>query len=329
VRLVLGVALLAAMVSFGAAPRKNAKHAPAPPVAEPAPAPAPAPEPAPAPAPVAEPTPPEPAPAAAPAPAPLPAAKPTAPISGKPKLVVLDLVAGSGVDASMARSFGEAITHEVSKRGFFETTSTQEIQTMLGVERQRQLLGCSEAAQSCMGELADAMGARFVLSGSLSKLGDAFQLSLQTIDTQKTQPLGRSVRIARDASTLNALIPFAVAEATGTPLPPPPSKVLPLSLVIGGGALIIAAAVLGMDGLSRDRAVASELSAPILTRTLVSFQSDARTVLIEKTVALAAGITGAAIMMMGFFLWPSSAGSETQVALLPSLNGLVLTGIWP
>src|SRR5207247_2413764 len=117
--------------------------------------------------------------------------------SGKPKLVVLELTAGSGIDASMARSFGDAVTNEVSRRGFFETTSTQEIQTMLGVERQRQLLGCSEQAQSCMTELADAIGARFVLSGSLTKLGDAFQLSLQTIDTAKAQPIGRSIRIAR------------------------------------------------------------------------------------------------------------------------------------
>jgi TolB-like protein len=112
----------------------------------------------------------------------------------KPKLVVLEVTPGGGIDPTIAAALGDAITLEIAKRGYFTPTSMKELQTMLGVERQKQLMGCSEAASQCMAELADAIGARFVLNGSLTRLGDAFQLALQVIDTTKAQPIGRSVR---------------------------------------------------------------------------------------------------------------------------------------
>ena len=201
------------------------------------------------------------------------------------------------------------------------------------MERQRQLLGCSEQAQSCMSELADAIGARFVLSGSLSRLGDAYQLSLQTMDTQKTQPLGRSVRISRDVGALNAQIAYAVAEATATPLPPPPSRVLPFTLIAAGAAFAVAGAVVGMDGISRDRAIGAELKAsdtnPGVLRPLSSYQSDATLVTVEKSIGLAAVGVGVGLAMVGLFLLPSSSAEGPQVTLAPTTNGVVLVGVFP
>ena len=72
---------------------------------------------------------------------------------------------------------------------------------------------------------------RFVLSGALSRLESSFQLSLQLLDTVKGQPLGRSVRIAPDLEVLRAQVPYAAAEATGSPLPPPHA---PLSRALRG-----------------------------------------------------------------------------------------------
>ena len=159
------------------------------------------------------------------------ASNPTAPTESKPKLLVLELTAPAALDPTIAKTLSEAVTAEVSRRGYFEVLSTGDIQTILGVERQRQLLGCSEGSSSCIAELAGAMGAQLTLSGSIGTLGDTFQLTLQTLDSIKGQTVGRSMRVTHSAETLRALLPSAVAEATGIPAPPGRSRVLPYSLL--------------------------------------------------------------------------------------------------
>ena len=53
----------------------------------------------------------------------------------KPKLAVLDVQA-VGVEPEKAVALGDAITQELSRRGFFEVISSNDIRTLLGVERQ-------------------------------------------------------------------------------------------------------------------------------------------------------------------------------------------------
>lgn len=339
----LKVSLVALLALAAAGSKKGAKKPKEPPPAaapaQPAPveaAPAPAPEPEP---PKPEPTK-EPAPAPAPTPAPAPAAaepagiKPASAVeTTKPKLVILEVTPGGGIDPTIANALGDAITLEVQKRGYFTATSMGELRTMLGVERQRQLMGCSDAsAASCMAELADAIGARFVLSGSLTRLGDAYQLSLQTIDTNKAQPIGRSVRIATDPSALIDQVPFAVAEATATALPPPPSKVLPYAMIIGGGVLALGGGVIGLNTLTRDLAVQSELNSSdanmALLRPLAEYNKDARDVRIQKTTSVITFVVGLALIAGGVFLMPSST-SGTSATLVPSADGFAVVGVFP
>src|SRR5947207_17625 len=87
-------------------------------------------------------------------------AEPTA----KPKLIVLRLSVAGGVEPELGGAITEAVTTEVSARGFFNVLSSKDVETLLGVERQKQMLGCADDASSCLSELAGALGARFVLS---------------------------------------------------------------------------------------------------------------------------------------------------------------------
>ncbi len=119
----------------------------------------------------------------------------------KPKLVVLDLTPGGGADPQVVAAFTEALTATISKAGYFDVASSRDVAQLLGVERQKQLLGCSDG--SCMAELSGAIGARFILSGSLVKLGDSWQLTMTTLDTERSQPVGRAVRIASQLTALH------------------------------------------------------------------------------------------------------------------------------
>lgn len=96
--------------------------------------------------------------------------------------------------------------------------STKEVQSLLGLERQKQMLGCGEQG-SCLAELAGALGAKLVLSGTVGRLGEVYQLTLQMLDSAKAQTLSRSMRIAKTPELLRQQLPFAIAEATGTPAP--------------------------------------------------------------------------------------------------------------
>lgn len=249
---------------------------------------------------------------------------------GKAKIAVLELTAAGEVDPAIAKSLTEAVTAELDARGYFEPLSSAEIATLLGVERQKQLLGCSDT--SCVAELAGALGAPYLMSGSLARLGDVYQLNVQVIDTVRAHPVGRSTKVARNLEALRALLPWAVAEACGTPLPPPPSRVLPYSLIAAGGAAVIAGGVLGIMALNNESVVRGELSADdtngtVVLRTADHYQARLQGVAMMKTLSLVTLLVGAVMVAGGVWLMPPDAPQTgVKVALVPALNGLGLGG---
>jgi TolB-like protein len=249
-----------------------------------------------------------------------------------PKLAVMELTVAGGIEAGVSGPMTEAITTEVAAAGFFDVLSARDVQTLLGAERQRQLLGCSEEG-SCLAEMAGALGARFVLSGSLAKLGDTYQLTLQTLDTKKAQPVGRSTRLAKDLTTLHKQLPWAVSEATGTPPPPPPSHVLPYTLIGAGAAAIVGGAVLGLSANSESASIQSEFNQTDtnpslhLTYPASKYQSDVSRLQLESASAIAAVAVGAVAIGAGLYLNPSEGGS-TRIALVPVPSGMALAGVW-
>lgn len=251
----------------------------------------------------------------------------------KPKLVVLDLSPGAGVDASVTGPLTEALTAEVGRRGFFEVISQRDMSTLMGVERQKQLMGCSEESTSCLAELSGAMGAQFVLSGTVAKLGDAFQMTLSTLDTRKAQPLARSTRIAADLGALQKGLPYASAEATATPLPPPPSRIVPYSLMAAGAGSLVFGGVWGMVALSDQSRLTGELDAakdrPGVLGFQTTYQQRADAIALNKVISLAAMGAGAALIVTGFLLNPADTGATSSVALVPSANGAALVGVFP
>lgn len=248
----------------------------------------------------------------------------------KPKLAVLD-VQGSGVAPELVTAITESMTQEATRRGFFDVIASSDIRTLLGMERQKQLMGCSEGS-SCTAELAGALGARFVLSGTLTRLGEALQLTLQTLDTQKAQPIGRSIRIATDVRELVDQLPFAVAEATATPLPQPPSRVLPVTLVALGGAALLGGAILGGSTILEENGLNRDLSRDPASGAFLRYAQyvdlDARLSL-QRTISLIGLIAGGALIGAGtFFFIRPIGGSSLSATLLPTTDGMALAGVW-
>jgi TolB-like protein len=271
--------------------------------------------------------------AAAPAAGATPTGAAPGPAQEKPKLIVLDLTAAGGVDPQLVGALTEAVSSEVARTGYFKVLASKDVQTLLGLERQKQLLGCSEEAQSCFTELAGALGARFVMAGSVAKLGDAYQLSLQVLDSRTAQPVGRTTRLGNSLQVLRTALPYAIAEAAGTPPPNPPSRILPFSLIGGGGAVVIAGALFGLDGLSRERETNRELeladSGSAQLKPASYYRDAAAVSSVEKTVALGGLIAGAALVATGMVLFQQGGDSGAGLALVPTPSGVALVGVWP
>lgn len=255
----------------------------------------------------------------------------------KPRLVINDLVP-LRVAPAEAVAITEAVLTYLQGRGLFEVLGTREIQTILGTERQKQLLGvCGQDSLACGADLSQLLAARFVLSGQLAKVGSAYQLSLQLVDTERGQTTSRSSKLAGTLEEVRAMVPYAASEATGSPLPPPPSRVLPITLLSVGGATLLSGGVVGLLALSKEGQLNDELcpggplpdgrcdGANLRARSFYVTQQ--QNLVVQKALGL--GLLAAGALMVGLGIWllpPDDARTRISARVLPTGNGFVLAG---
>jgi hypothetical protein len=135
------------------------------------------------------------------------------------------------VDEKLGSFFNEHIALQL-KLARIEVVTQREMQSLLGMERQKQLLGCQEGS-SCMAEIANALGTDGMLMGDIAKVGTRYQLNLKIISATNSNTLAVFAENVSaedqvvDALTRGAyLLAVDVSHALGRP--PPPE--------VGGGA---------------------------------------------------------------------------------------------
>lgn len=123
----------------------------------------------------------------APPPAPAPAAS-----NGIHSIAILRLK-GSTTTEAQTEPVTALIAAKLSEERKLRVVTEQDIAALIGLERQKELLGaeCREGS-SCFTELAGSIGAEFLVSGRLDRFGDTWTLTTTLFDAQKNQPLARS-----------------------------------------------------------------------------------------------------------------------------------------
>jgi hypothetical protein len=128
--------------------------------------------------------------------------------------VKLALVNLTGVGFTQSQS--EALSEHLSSR--FRTVSVvtpKDIAALLGLERQKQLLACSEA--SCNAELANALGVDGIVQGELTRLGQVIQLNVKCLATSDGRRLAvYGERVSREEDLFSAVERAAAAIETQT-----------------------------------------------------------------------------------------------------------------
>ena len=182
--------------------------------------------------------------AAAAPPVPAPAVPaPTAPSAGRAPDLVLDAapVAGTAalhpkriavmktdlggdVDAALAPQITSKLAEEVRAQTHAEVISSDEIVALLKHEKERAILGECKEQESCLAEIANALGAEIVVSAKVSRLaGDkagasaGWALAVSAVDAQTASVVGRvNESWGGDAVTLLQLVRPVVTKLFAT-----------------------------------------------------------------------------------------------------------------
>ena len=139
------------------------------------------------------------------------------PPAGKPRLAFLDLIPGAEVSKEVAQAAGDLLVVALSELGKFDVITRSDIKAILGYEAQAQLLGCGEA--SCLVDLGGALGAAYLVNGSLAKLGGQLQLVLSLIDVNRASVARRTALPVAGEADLPQAVREGVQKLTGEVVP--------------------------------------------------------------------------------------------------------------
>jgi hypothetical protein len=118
----------------------------------------------------------------------------------KPRVMLLDIPADQAFSVNVTKAMNDFIAGAVTDQGF-QVITQQDVTAALGVERQRQLLGCGET--NCLAEIGGAMGADYIVRGNIAVLDADTALTLALVDN-KGQPIKmeRKLVSGKSSSTL-------------------------------------------------------------------------------------------------------------------------------
>jgi len=180
------------------------------------------------------------APASAPAPgsalpaaAPAPAAAPTvpAPASAEATLAAVEKITvailsldGNKAAQDDAPGVASILASTLAESSRIKVITEAEIAALIGVERQRSLMAGGECAtDSCMTELAGALGSRYLVAGRLDRYGDRYILTTSLFDSRSASSLAKpraeaeQAKLPEAAASIGEQIRAALGDKVGGP----------------------------------------------------------------------------------------------------------------
>jgi len=121
------------------------------------------------------------------------------------KFAVVRLIPRSGVESGLVDVYTDALVAELRRRPGITVLGDADMSALLGFERKKQLLGCTD--ESCLTEIAGALGVDRLVSGSVGRVGNSLVVYLALLDPATTRPVASvQQRLTRgDESFLDAV----------------------------------------------------------------------------------------------------------------------------
>lgn len=233
---------------------------------------------------------------------------------------------------------GEYLAQKVVENGLPVTTQS-EVAALIGFERQRQLLGCSDDASTCLAELAGGLGVDGLITGNLARVGSGYTVTVKVIAARDGRTLGAySTRapseealldwMGETARTLSSQVKRVLGQSSAAIAVAPtyPLRKSWWMPAAGGGALLAGGLV--FYGLARG------IEGDLIARRFPSREEAAaaagRGHAFQTTAFILIGAAGAAAgAAAGFYLLPSLPGASASVQPTPGGAVVVLGGALP
>ncbi|MFZ5444346.1 MAG: hypothetical protein ACOZQL_30395 [Myxococcota bacterium] len=221
----------------------------------------------------------------------------------------------ANVDAKLADFFAEQLASSLRARGL-KVITAGDIGALLGMERERQLLGCTDS-NSCLAEIGSALGCEGTLLVSAARFGETWRATLRIVGSDALPRAETRLEVKGDQAFGDAL--DRAAEELAAPLlgkksasaPPPNLTWLPAT--VGG----VAAAT----GLGAAIFAGVQLEKTRQATTLEQAQQEAAPGLTARTVAwVALGVAGAAAVTT-VIVAVTQRAPAASVGVVPSANG--------
>jgi TolB-like protein len=249
----------------------------------------------------------------------------------KPRVAVLPFTSTEGATRALAESITEQVATELAASGRVEAVGSSDMAVLLGIERQKQLLGC-DADSTCVAEMSAALGAPWLLTGSLARAGKTLRLDVKLLRSSDGKAVFRSGESLDDESELfravsrlvHALLP-AMGLSEPSRAGPSFSSVGPW-VVTGLG---LAAVGVGIGFFANARTLKASLIDPgqLAAQQFSVAQRNVSMVNTSNTVGEVAVIGGGVVALGGltwFIINRMSPG--TSVAVVPTGAGVALVG---
>jgi hypothetical protein len=159
----------------------------------------------------------------------------------KSKLAVLDIQA-TGVEPDLVPTLTEILTVEIDAIGKYKVIAGRDVQSMLGFEKQKDIMGCTDA--SCLAEIGGALGVERIVAGHIGKVGSTYVINIKLINIRQADTENRVYETVRGevdalidavrnsarkllAGAGNPTAPTAKVEAPPPPVAAPPTAPSP------------------------------------------------------------------------------------------------------
>ena len=266
-----------------------------------------------------------------------------APTDARPLRLAVPGLQGVNVSEEALSFYSEHLAQNLRAPGLTVVTQ-REIAALLGMERQKVLLGCRESAGSCIAELANALGVDAVVLGDVARFDDTFQINAKIVAASDAAILVQASRRVRgQVETLDGVASLgkelgrAFFERKGRQVPaellanqkPAQSNLRSWAWVpIGVGAAATASGVVLIALARADYTALTTKGEPLSEPDAAALRSGGATKQTAGGTCIAVGLTAVAAGVMMFVLGAPDAPA-VSVAPLPGGAAVALSGVFP
>lgn len=246
-----------------------------------------------------------------------------------PVTIAVPGMATTGLEAAIGDAVFERFATVLGQTPGLKVSTARDLQQTLGLERQRELMGCDTRGSSCLAELAGSLGVDAIISASLAKVGTRYLTTVRALRARDgAEVASASGRLAdldevsawldTQAPLLGEKVLLAFGRTPGAAAPQSAGFVRFLPGLLGLAAGGTGAGLLVVAGGHRASLQAASVPAGDISSTAQAGQT------FETAGAVLTGVGAAGVVASVVWLLAAPAASTTAM-VVPSPGGATVS----